>query len=139
MTVASPSEVTTPRPVKTSGGGLALTGLAALGIVFGDIGTSPLYTLKTALDFLSGETTPDRCSWHPFLGHLDVVPDHIHQIRRRRHEHRQRWGGWDSVADGASRQEGAPPPRNRRRGSSRGGADLWRWRDHTGNLCSLRT
>jgi KUP system potassium uptake protein len=40
--------------------GLALSGLAALGIVFGDIGTSPLYTLKTAFDFLHGDPTPDR-------------------------------------------------------------------------------
>ena len=68
MTVVSPSEVTTPTPVKASGSGLALTGLAALGIVFGDIGTSPLYTLKTAFDFLSGETTPDRV-----LGILSLV------------------------------------------------------------------
>ena len=29
----------------------AALGLAALGIVFGDIGTSPLYTLKTVLDY----------------------------------------------------------------------------------------
>ncbi len=35
-------------------------GLSALGIVFGDIGTSPLYTLKTAFEFLQGETSPDR-------------------------------------------------------------------------------
>ena len=68
MTVVSPSEVTTPTPVKASDSGLALTGLAALGIVFGDIGTSPLYTLKTAFDFLSGETTPDRV-----LGILSLV------------------------------------------------------------------
>jgi KUP system potassium uptake protein len=40
--------------------GLALSGLAALGIVFGDIGTSPLYTLKTAFDFLHNDPTPDR-------------------------------------------------------------------------------
>src|SRR6202453_2193444 len=39
---------------------LAVTGLAALGIVFGDIGTSPLYTLKTAFDFLGGDATPER-------------------------------------------------------------------------------
>ncbi len=30
-------------------GKLALAGLGALGVVFGDIGTSPLYTLKTVL------------------------------------------------------------------------------------------
>jgi len=37
-----------------------VTGLAALGIVFGDIGTSPLYTLKTAFDFLSSGGGPER-------------------------------------------------------------------------------
>ncbi len=45
-----------------------MTGLAALGIVFGDIGTSPLYTLKTAFDFLGGDATPDR-----ILGMLSLV------------------------------------------------------------------
>jgi KUP system potassium uptake protein len=33
-------------------------GLAALGIVFGDIGTSPLYTLKTVLDMTGGRPDP---------------------------------------------------------------------------------
>jgi KUP system potassium uptake protein len=32
-------------------GRTALAGVAALGVVFGDIGTSPLYTLKTVLDY----------------------------------------------------------------------------------------
>ncbi len=40
-----------PKPVMS-----ALT-LGALGVVFGDLGTSPLYTLKTVLD-LAGGTTP---------------------------------------------------------------------------------
>jgi KUP system potassium uptake protein len=39
--------------------GLAALGLAALGIVFGDIGTSPLYTLKTVLSMTRGTPTPD--------------------------------------------------------------------------------
>jgi KUP system potassium uptake protein len=39
--------------------GLAALGLAALGIVFGDIGTSPLYTLKTVLNMTVGGPTPD--------------------------------------------------------------------------------
>jgi hypothetical protein len=38
-------------------GGIAALGLAALGVVFGDIGTSPLYTLKTVLD-LTGDGSP---------------------------------------------------------------------------------
>jgi len=33
---------------------LAATSVAALGVVFGDIGTSPLYTLKTVLDLMGG-------------------------------------------------------------------------------------
>src|ERR1700683_648506 len=45
---------------KTSRAALAVSGLAALGIVFGDIGTSPLYTLKTVFDYLGGDVTPDR-------------------------------------------------------------------------------
>src|SRR6204780_1656062 len=47
---------------------LAVAGLAALGIVFGDIGTSPLYTLKTAFDYLHGDATPER-----ILGILSLV------------------------------------------------------------------
>jgi KUP system potassium uptake protein len=39
--------------------GLAASGLAALGIVFGDIGTSPLYTLKTILSMTPGTPTND--------------------------------------------------------------------------------
>jgi KUP system potassium uptake protein len=41
-----------------SSGRLALTGLAALGVVFGDIGTSPLYTLKTVLDYTGPHPDP---------------------------------------------------------------------------------
>ena len=33
-------------------------GLAALGVVFGDIGTSPLYTLKTVISLAGGSTEP---------------------------------------------------------------------------------
>src|SRR5271165_3497862 len=39
-----------------SKGRLALSSVAALGVVFGDIGTSPLYTLKTVLDLTGGAT-----------------------------------------------------------------------------------
>src|ERR1700687_499581 len=38
-------------------GSLPVLGLSALGVVFGDIGTSPLYTLKTVLGLTGG--TPD--------------------------------------------------------------------------------
>jgi KUP system potassium uptake protein len=38
---------------------LAALGLSALGVVFGDIGTSPLYTLKTVLDLTGAGPSPD--------------------------------------------------------------------------------
>ena len=51
-----------------SSASLPAMGLAALGIVFGEIGTSPLYTLKTVLD-LTG-STPDPAA---ILGVLSLV------------------------------------------------------------------
>src|SRR5579863_3973768 len=60
MTSIAPAESGEPAASGASRAALALSGLSALGIVFGDIGTSPLYTLKTAFDFLSGEATPER-------------------------------------------------------------------------------
>ena len=60
MTSIAPAELGEPAAAGASRTTLALSGLSALGIVFGDIGTSPLYTLKTAFDFLSGEATPER-------------------------------------------------------------------------------
>jgi KUP system potassium uptake protein len=59
MSIA-PGELSDHPASKTGHAALAVTGLAALGIVFGDIGTSPLYTLKTAFDFLGGDATPER-------------------------------------------------------------------------------
>jgi KUP system potassium uptake protein len=59
MSIA-PGELADHPIAKTGRAAVALTGLAALGIVFGDIGTSPLYTLKTAFDFLGGDVTPER-------------------------------------------------------------------------------
>jgi KUP system potassium uptake protein len=52
----------TPKPDRSPQMGkssLAALGLSALGIVFGDIGTSPLYTLKTVLDMTGGTPSPD--------------------------------------------------------------------------------
>ena len=68
MTAISPDQVSGPALPKGGRAALALTALGALGVVFGDIGTSPLYTLKTAFEFLSGEPTPDR-----ILGMLSLV------------------------------------------------------------------
>ncbi|HEY1884840.1 MAG TPA: KUP/HAK/KT family potassium transporter [Roseiarcus sp.] len=50
------TEATSAEP--QSIGRLGLMGLAALGVVFGDIGTSPLYTLKTVLDMTGPRPDP---------------------------------------------------------------------------------
>jgi len=64
------SNATAPLSGKNGFGrsGTLLLGLSALGIVFGDIGTSPLYTLKTVLD-LTGPN-PDA---HVVLGALSLI------------------------------------------------------------------
>ena len=49
---------TPARPAKTAS--LSALGLSALGVVFGDIGTSPLYTLKTVLGLTGG--TPNAAA-----------------------------------------------------------------------------
>lgn len=55
----APALIDTPAKPRS---GLAVMGLSALGVVFGDIGTSPLYTLKTVLA-LSGASRRRRLSW----------------------------------------------------------------------------
>jgi KUP system potassium uptake protein len=59
---------TAMRPRAPASGTVALSGLAALGIVFGDIGTSPLYTLKTVLDLTGSHPSPQA-----ILGVLSLV------------------------------------------------------------------
>jgi hypothetical protein len=54
--------------------------LAALGVVFGDIGTSPLYTLNTVLD-VTGGTYPEPGA---ILGALSLItPHHVDRSLRR--------------------------------------------------------
>src|SRR3979490_3089763 len=44
------------------------TGLLALGIVYGDLGTSPLYTLQTIVHIMGDQFTPEAA-----LGSLSLV------------------------------------------------------------------
>ncbi len=50
------------------GGSLKILALGALGVVFGDIGTSPLYTIKTAIDWAGGAMAPEEA-----LGMLSLI------------------------------------------------------------------
>jgi KUP system potassium uptake protein len=49
-------------------GHLAAMALGALGVVYGDIGTSPLYTFKTAIEWAGGEASPAAA-----LGMLSLI------------------------------------------------------------------
>ena len=48
--------------------GVRALALGALGVVYGDIGTSPLYTIKTAVDWSGGKLAPDAA-----LGMLSLI------------------------------------------------------------------
>jgi KUP system potassium uptake protein len=52
----STTEIVGSGGVSASRGSLGVLALGALGVVYGDIGTSPLYTMKTALDWGGGAT-----------------------------------------------------------------------------------
>src|ERR1700727_2476169 len=68
MTTVLPDDLGDAALAKPRAAAVAAMGVAALGIVFGDIGTSPLYTLKTAFDYLHGDANPER-----ILGILSLV------------------------------------------------------------------
>jgi len=53
---------------ETPGQGVAALALGALGVVYGDIGTSPLYTIKTAVDWSGGAFEPEAA-----LGMLSLI------------------------------------------------------------------
>ena len=54
----APSHAETPAETGPEHGTLATMAIGALGVVYGDIGTSPLYTFKTAIEWAGGEATP---------------------------------------------------------------------------------
>ena len=49
---------TLPAEIGPHHGALGKMAIGALGVVYGDIGTSPLYTFKTAIEWAGGEATP---------------------------------------------------------------------------------
>jgi KUP system potassium uptake protein len=65
---ATAAPAATERETHTPQGALAGLALSALGVVFGDIGTSPLYTLKTVL-----EATGAHPSMVAILGSLSLI------------------------------------------------------------------
>jgi KUP system potassium uptake protein len=68
MTKAMPQKVDVSRGSAQPKATLGMMGLSALGIVFGDIGTSPLYTFKTILNMAGGTPPP-----YVILGSLSLI------------------------------------------------------------------
>jgi KUP system potassium uptake protein len=64
----SETAIASPKPTPTAQSSLPELTLAALGVVFGDIGTSPLYTLKTVLN-ATGANPPPAAT----LGALSLI------------------------------------------------------------------
>jgi potassium transporter len=60
-------------------GSVGVLALGALGVVYGDIGTSPLYTLKTALEW-GGGATLEVCDRHAVADRMDAA-DHLNPER----------------------------------------------------------
>lgn len=54
---------------------------SALGVVFGDIGTSPLYTLKTVILLSGSSPTARHYSRSAVADYLDAAPRHVDKIR----------------------------------------------------------
>jgi hypothetical protein len=63
MTIVAETAELPPRHGK-----LAAMALGALGVVYGDIGTSPLYTFKTAIEWAGNEASPRAA-----LGMLSLI------------------------------------------------------------------
>jgi KUP system potassium uptake protein len=69
MTTTSASIPSRQRIAAPVSGGISAMALSALGVVFGDIGTSPLYTLKTVLGVNAGQTLDRAVA----LGSLSLI------------------------------------------------------------------
>ncbi len=130
------SEASSAEP--QSNGRLAATSLAALGVVFGDIGTSPLYTLKTVLDYTGPHPDPSAT-----LGALSLILWTLFLITTVKYVSfamrvdNDGEGGIIALMTllGVKQQSAADHHRGR---IVRRGAHLWRRRDHAGDFGALR-
>ena len=109
--------------------------LAALGVVFGDIGTSPLYTLKTVLDVTGGAHSEPAA----ILGALSLILWTLIIVTSLKYVtlalRMDNGGEGGTRTDGTSAQEArAAATLHHIHRSVRRGASVWRCRDHAGNL-----
>ena len=128
------------QPAPPHASGFWILTLGTLGVVYGDIGTSPLYALKESLSAAAGGRRR-----HPRDGVRDRVADpvgadlHRHdQVRAVHPARRQQRRGRHAHADGA-RAEGHGPQRARHHPArhDRRRPVLWRRHHHAGDLGAL--
>ena len=84
---------------------LSILMLGALGVVYGDIGTSPIYAFREALHASSGGgvASASRCARRALADRVGADPHRHDQIRRVRAAGRQSGRGRNAVADGLAR------------------------------------
>ena len=115
---AAPSATHHHRP-EVHGAGLAKLALGAIGVVYGDIGTSPLYALKECVTLPHGVAPVDR--QHLRRAVADLLVDHagrLGEVPAVRHARRQRRRGRRAGADGAggaAHEQRRSTPTNRER------------------------
>src|SRR5262245_8872466 len=121
-----------------SRGHLAPMALAALGVVYGDIGTSPLYTFKTAIAWAGGRSNTGGGARHAVTDRVDARHHHLDQIRRDCNARRQRWRGRHPGADVVARHQAWRTRRRDRPWNSRRRLALRRRRHHPGDIGAER-
>ncbi len=92
---------------RNSSGRLAPMALAALGVVFGDIGTSPLYAMSACFTGPGIAVTPGARARRAIADFLVLGAGHPAQVRRRGIERRQQGRGRSAGPDGAGDQHRA--------------------------------
>ena len=107
--------------------------LGALGVVYGDIGTSPLYTLKTALDWAGGATPATAIGMLSLIVWTLVITTSIKYVAVVMRADNEGEGGILALMSLLGIKHGERIARDRARGSGRRAA-LWRRRDHAGHL-----
>ena len=130
---------TLPAEIGPHHGALGKMAIGALGVVYGDIGTSPLYTFKTAIEWAGGEATPAVA-----LGILSLVVwtliittslKYVAIVMRADNDGE---GGRPGPDVAAGHQTWRADIRNRAR-RRRGGDALWRRRDYARDFRTERS
>ena len=124
------------------GAGMGALALGALGIVYGDIGTSPLYAFRESFEHHHLDADePGQRARRRVRGVLGADPHHLDQVPDARDARRQPRRGWHPRPDGDDHAEGQDDPAGRGHRHARclrHGAALRRRPDHAGDLGAQR-